>query len=100
MRALPFAKRLNWLNQLTMFRVSSRSAATSLHERQSLRAARKYCAARLGLRATGCEEWLPSFHTPIVLMNGWSFRRRLNAYLYFATLGALQTLRFEYLPLL
>ena len=45
MRALPFAARRKPLSHDSMLVESSTSAATKVHERQALRAARKYFAA-------------------------------------------------------
>ncbi len=61
-----------------MFFESSTSAATNVHERHALRAARKYFAASRGLSTTGWEWWLASFQTPNVSVNGNFARKRLN----------------------
>ena len=68
--ALPFALRRNPRRYEVMLLMSSTSAATSVQLEHALRAARKYCAARFGLRLIGWETWLASFHTPSVFTNG------------------------------
>src|SRR5687767_2374204 len=98
MRALPLSFRSKPLIQRSMFVESRTSAATILQPLQTERAARKYLAARPGLLWVGCETWFASFQTPISRVSGNSLRKRLTFFLYFLTLGALQTLRFEYFP--